>query len=109
MLICCMLATEIMIELDIKIGKLIDTVIAIYLSLPDVILTDKITILQIHQKFRKVSTRFLLQLFTDFLTSQPLLIVCQQLDNIYIRLRTFEKRLKQPVKFLLQFRITRKE
>ena len=109
MLIRGMLTAKVMIELDVKVCELVDAIVTVDLSLPHIILTDKVAVLQILQEFRQVSTSFFLQLLTDFLSCQSFLVGSQQLDDIDIGLRTLEESFKQTVKLLLHFRITAKE
>ena len=86
-----MLTAKVMIELDVKVCELVDAIVTIDFSLPHIILTDKVAVLQILQEFRQVSTSFFLQLLTDFLSCQSFLVGSQQLDDIDVCLWTLEK------------------
>ena len=104
-----MCAAKVIVESDVKVGQLIDTVVGVDLPLTDIIFPEKVAVLKVRQQLRQISFAFFTQLATYLLACQPALVVNQQTNNNFVRLWIAKEGTEQPLILMRQLRILRKE
>lgn len=108
MTVCGMRAAEVIVESDIKVGQLIDTIVGVDFPLTDIIFPKKVAVLKVRQHLRQISSALLAKFTAYLLACQPASVVGQQADNVFVWLRIAKEGAEQPLILTRQLGILEK-